>query len=1093
MDRQGFKGALATLSLFLVLAGCGGGDEADPPTSPTPPPPPPPGTVIGAAGGTVTGPGGVSVVIPAGALTTDTRILIEQATVGAPPLPAGFTLAGQMFSFTPHGTSFAVPVTITLPYSPATVPVGHAPQLFKTIANQTQWEAVPGAVFGTSTVTAQISSFSFGGVATSPFNVGRPHFQWKASLMRGNALVEEILEEGGQTEGALALLFDFGGILPWPGGISIPIDGVAVGDITASADGTAWAVGTEAPRGRDRTPVDALGSRVMFKQTQTFSKRTEDARLSVTFDEAFLEAVDGNLVLRTRCPPQFLRGLECDSIKAEFYVEVQAFTLDATPEVEFDTFFHVAGGATLSGIAGSWHSSARPAPFSREPLWSVEDFDFTIESLNGSEEALVRMELRRPRTFEVDLSRIPVGRAFMIQSYALVTAYDRAVPGSEFITGSRAFVRDPLRLDGARLTHSGLEALPTLLPVPEPTAGVLAPQSCGLGPGPLPEAGTIQFDAAGFTQLEGSRSPSIVITRTGGTAGAVTATLTSSNGTATAGTDYEPVSLTVFFNDGDAQSRDLALPLLDDQAHSEPDKSVILTLSQPGGCAGIGAQGTTLVTIQDDDVPPPPPEFRIRGTVSGLVGTGLRLEDQHRVPIAVGNGPFELTLGTQVGDPYEVTVVTQPTNPVQVCSVVNGTGTMGNADVTNVQVNCVTPAASGTLDPGFGGTGKVSPVFGGDETGMALQPDGKIVMVGGTGGTGSDFALARFNADGSPDAGFGTAGNGTITTDLAGGNDDARAVALQSDGKIVVVGLSRVGSSDDFAIVRYLPNGTVDTTFGTQGRITTDFGGGRDRALAVAVLPDDRIVVVGDAILPAPGNTDFALARYTANGAPDLTFDGDGKLTADIGGGVDIAQNVVLQGAQGAILVSGVLTLNGSPALEHAGIARFLADGALDASFGTAGRKTFADLAIGEGLALDAGGRILLAGHTRVGGDRVFAMQRLDPNGNLDGGFGTAGLATAALTTNDDFGRALAVHPDGRIFVAGQSSNQSNPDFGIACFGSGGTLDTAFDGDGKVAFDFFGGFDGAENIAVQADGLVVVSGFARNGNRTNYALARFAP
>jgi uncharacterized delta-60 repeat protein len=376
---------------------------------------------------------------------------------------------------------------------------------------------------------------------------------------------------------------------------------------------------------------------------------------------------------------------------------------------------------------------------------------------------------------------------------------------------------------------------------------------------------------------------------------------------------------------------------------------------------------------------------------------------------------------------------------------------------------------------------------------MALQVDGKMIMVGGNGGTGSDFALARFDTDGTLDESFGGAGTGMVTTDVAGGADDSRAVALQSDGKIIVVGTARVGSNDDFAILRYNTNGVLDTTFGTLGKVTTDFAGARDRAFAVVVQADDRIVVVGDAIMPAPGNTDFAVARYSANGAPDLTFDTDGKLNADIGGGVDIAQNVVMQGNQGAILVSGVLTLGSSSLLGHGGLARFSANGALDPSFGIAGKMTIPDKSVGEALALQADGKILIAGSERIANQTHFALMRLDANGGTDGSFGTGGLATAQFSTADDYGRAIAVRSDGSILVAGQSSNLSNPDFAVALFDRGGVLDGRLDADGKLTVDFFGAGDGAENVAVQPDGKIVVSGFARNGNRTNYALARIVP
>lgn len=1079
----------AALLCSLWLAACGGGGDEG--TTPPPAPPAQPGTPVGAAGGTVTGPNGATVVIPAGALASEVRILIEASSTGSPPLPSGFTVAGRSFALTPHGTTFAAPVTITLPFDPATVPAGRTPQLFKTINGQTQWEAVAGATFGANSVTAQISSFSIVNTVVPPVEALSPSREFRAVMLRDNGLIEEEIDSGIVGGGPMNLLFDFGGILPWPGGISVPFDGVAIGDITGNADGTEWAVGTEAPTGRHRTPNNGLGSFVTFEQVQMFAKRSPDATMSITFSEVFLETLDANLLFNRACPAAFRRGLTCDMVKAEVFVEVEAFTVVPVSN-DFNTFFHVAGGATVVGIAGSWSSTANAAMFSRIPLWTVEDFDFDIESFEGAEEALVRMKLRTPKTFVIDLSSVALNQGFFVRSSAVVTAYNRDSPVTEFQLGARAFVRDPLELRGTTITRSGIDLLPTPTPVPSPTGGAIPPAVCATGPVTNPAAGTLQFSAPTFTQFESDRTPTIKVTRTGGSVGAVTATLRSSNGSAVAGTDYEPVELTVFFNDGDTSERALALPLIADTVHSEADTTVNLTLSEPGNCVALGAQSTAVLTIVDDDTPPPPPSFTLGGTVTGLEGTGLRLQDQNLVPIAASNGPFTFTVPTPTGTPYEVIVLAQPTNPVQVCSVTNGSGTIGNANVTNVLVNCVTPAPSGALDPSFGGgTGKVSPVFGGDETGMVLQPDGKIVMVGGGSGFGADFGLARYNVDGTLDTGFGPDGTGFVTTDLAGSNDDARAVALQSDGKIIVVGMSRVGSTDDFALVRYLPNGTVDTTFGTQGRATLDIGGGRDRAYAVAIQADNRIVVVGEAVMPSPGNTDFAVARFTANGLPDATFSGDGKLNLDIGGAADIAQNVLLQGSN--ILVSGVLTLANSPVLEHAGIARLLPDGTLDASFNTTGRRTFNGQAVSEGLALQSDGKILMAGHTLVGGDRHFALMRLNANGTTDTGFGTTGLATASFGTQDDYGRALAVHPDGRIFVAGQSSNLSNPDFGLMCFTVGGTLDNRFDSDGRLTIDFFGSFDGAENVVVQPNGRVVVSGFARNGNRTNYALARITP
>jgi uncharacterized delta-60 repeat protein len=1085
---------LTALAFSLATVSCGGGDDT--PAPPVVQPPPPAGTLVGTAGGTVTGPSGTTIVIPAGALAAEVRINIEQTAAGAPALPAGFTVAGQTYAFTPHGTTFTVPVTITLPFDPALVPAGRTPVLYKTINAQTQWEQVAGATFGTSSVTAQITSFSLGEIVIPPLQAGRVVHEWEAIFLRGGKLTPESLTAGIQDQGDLNLFFDFGGILGFPGGISVPFDGVAIGDITATDDGKEWSVGTEAPIGFAGNATDALGSQVTFKQTQTFVKRAADAELSVTFNEVFLETVDANGPLGRVCPVSYRKGLECDSIKAEIIVQVDAFEVPAElRDIEpFDIFFRLAGGATLMGIAGSWDSYANAARFSWSPLWTVEDFDFSVDELFGHAEALITMKLREPHTYNVDLSSLAVGKVFTVQSSAFVTAYNRAVSGSEFATSARAFVRDPVSTRGTTLTYHGLEPVDSTGPVTLPADVPVVPEPCVPGPGPDPAAGTIQFSGANYTQLESSNSPAITVTRAGGTAGAVTATISTSNGTAIAGVDYQPINSSVFFADGDAAPRTVLVPLIQDDASSEADITVNLALSQPGGCAALGAQSTTVLTIRDDDVPPPPPSFTVGGTVTGLAGTGLVLQDLQFLPISPGNGAFTFPLPTQTGSPYAVTIITQPVNPVQICSVVNGSGTIANANITNVAVNCVTASAGGLLDPTFGGIGKVSSDgFGGDETAMVLQSDGKMIMVGGTGGTGSDFALARFDIDGTLDETFGSAGTGKVTTDIAGGADDALGVALQSDGRIIVVGTARVGTNNDFAVVRYDINGVLDTTFGTQGKVTTDFAGGRDRAFGVAIQTDDRIVVVGDAIMPAPGNTDFAVARYSANGVPDSTFDGDGKLNTDIGGGVDIAHNVVMQGDQGAILVSGVLTLGGDPTLGHGGLARYGANGVLDGSFGTAGKRTVPNLAVGEALALQGDGKILIAGSASVAGHAQFGLMRLDANGGTDGTFGSAGLATAGFSTQDDYGRAIAVRPDGGILVAGQSSNLSNPDFAVALFDEGGTLDGSFDSDGKLTVDFFGTFDGAENVAVQTDGKIVVSGFASNGTRTNYALARIDP
>ena len=184
---------------------------------------------------------------------------------------------------------------------------------------------------------------------------------------------------------------------------------------------------------------------------------------------------------------------------------------------------------------------------------------------------------------------------------------------------------------------------------------------------------------------------------------------------------------------------------------------------------------------------------------------------------------------------------------------------------------------AGSLDPTFSGDGKQTTDFAGDEGAgaVAFQDDGKLVAVGTAGG---DFALARYNPDGSLDPSF--SGDGRETTDF-GAFDGASGVAIQGDGKMVVAG--RGGTGGDFALARYNPDGSLDTTFSGDGKQKTAFKT-NDGASAMALQANGKIVAVGFAGGSGSSSFDFALARYNPNGSLDTSFSGDGKLTTDFGG-----------------------------------------------------------------------------------------------------------------------------------------------------------------------------------------------------------------
>jgi uncharacterized delta-60 repeat protein len=185
---------------------------------------------------------------------------------------------------------------------------------------------------------------------------------------------------------------------------------------------------------------------------------------------------------------------------------------------------------------------------------------------------------------------------------------------------------------------------------------------------------------------------------------------------------------------------------------------------------------------------------------------------------------------------------------------------------------------------------------------VAIQSDGKIVVAGfeRNGISNFDFALVRYNTDGSLDTNFDS--DGKVTTAIGSGTDSAYSVAIQSDGKIVVAGYSDNGSNDDFALVRYNTDGSLDTNFDSDGKVTTEVGSSDDYAESVAIQSDGKIVAAGYS--SNGGNNDFALVRYNTDGSLDTSFDSDGKVTTAIGSASDFARSVAIQ-SDGKIVVAG--------------------------------------------------------------------------------------------------------------------------------------------------------------------------------------------
>ena len=400
-------------------------------------------------------------------------------------------------------------------------------------------------------------------------------------------------------------------------------------------------------------------------------------------------------------------------------------------------------------------------------------------------------------------------------------------------------------------------------------------------------------------------------------------------------------------------------------------------------------------------------------------------------------------------------------------------------------------AAQGDLDPGFGGTGMVTtPVgFMSGAWAVAVQADGKIVAAGfGDNASFDDFqqrlALVRYLTDGTVDAAFGT--NGRVLVDVPDVNLEKAALAIQSDGKIVVVGAALGANGDsDFLVARYDTTGAPDAGFGIDGIVMTDFGD-HDEATSVALQSDGKIVVAGVKGGPLTGTTDFALARYDGTtGVLDPTFGAGGKVVTDVGG-ADRANGVAIQ-ADGKIVAAGTKRVVSDRVFA---VVRYAANGAVDLTFGGAGQVTtpFFQDTEATAVAIQADQKIVVVGTTDIlnvpdlPNTRLdFAMARYNVDGSLDGMFGTGGTVTTDFAFGYERAYAVAIQADGRILVAGSRADAADiemlVDFALARYETNGTLDTTFGTGGKTTVDF-GAVDAGGGVALQPDCKIVVAGYS---------------
>jgi len=423
-------------------------------------------------------------------------------------------------------------------------------------------------------------------------------------------------------------------------------------------------------------------------------------------------------------------------------------------------------------------------------------------------------------------------------------------------------------------------------------------------------------------------------------------------------------------------------------------------------------------------------------------------------------------------------------------------------------------AADGDLDLTFGIGGRVTTDFAGSfdgATALAIQSDGKIVAAGmASSNQGGDFGISRYNGDGSLDTTFGIGGK--VTTDFSGRGDGAHALAIQSDGRIVAAGGANSGNhltirpippelqgsgSDDFGLVRYNTDGSLDTTFGIGGKVTTDFSGRVDRATALAIQSDGKIVVVGEAYVDGLVREDFALARYNSDGSLDTTFGIGGRVTTDLSGLWDRAHALAIQ-SDGKIVVAGEAYV--ANPIEISGLARYNSDGSLDMTFGIAGKVLAVFERWGAGanaLAIQTDGKIVAAGWAWPASYFVpsFGLARYNQDGSPDTTFGIGGeVITNRSNASGDFlfgyANAMAILPDGKILAVGEAVGYPDSMFGLVRYNSDGSLDTTFGTGGKVTTKF-GLRASASAFAIQSDGRIIAAGRTADSGVSDFALARY--
>ena len=387
----------------------------------------------------------------------------------------------------------------------------------------------------------------------------------------------------------------------------------------------------------------------------------------------------------------------------------------------------------------------------------------------------------------------------------------------------------------------------------------------------------------------------------------------------------------------------------------------------------------------------------------------------------------------------------------------------------------------GTIDSTFGDNGRVLTLIGSKKTegnDIAIQKDQKLIVAGTfDNGNNTDFAAARYNTDGSLDDSFGD--NGFATSNAGPTFDYGIATAIQSDGKIIVAGYGIDSTDYDFGLVRFTSEGKLDSTFGKNGRVLTPVGTGQDYLKKITIQKDDKIIAVGSSSGGA------SIVRYLKNGELDNSFGTNGIVYSLSGEFFDVK----LQ-SNGKICAAGFINDSTKGYTEYV-VARHNSDGSPDNSFGNNGIVTITNL-VGNAysIAIQADNKLVVAGITSS--SQKMGIIRLNTDGSVDKTFGNEGLTTPYFaTTSFTYAQNILLQSDNKIVVTGHAAVGSKYQ-NIACrFNTDGSLDATFNDSGFVLIQIGRSFAYSYSSVMLDDGSIILAGKAQNNKiKTVFALTK---